>query len=245
MPSERQRPWHEADPSLFQRVVKSLEIEYPTLQIAREDWGACVWGRFPARAGDDVIDWYQIEVLLYDQFPKVTPVVFEVGGRIPRDVNHHVNQTGSLCLFTPEERYKFWPPGSSFRDFLAGPVNQYFLGQYFFEQEGRWIFGDRSHGPAGPLEFYQEEFGLEDRSKLIAFVRMLARSVRPGEPCPCGSARIVNCHYRKVHELQAMIPRAVFEGTLRIIAEEEMAIARALDCLERRDSLSFRVPIPG
>jgi hypothetical protein len=62
-------------------------------------------GKFRFRAnvknGLEIEDCYIIEISIPDTFPHALPKVKEIGGKIPRDGNHHVNSDQTLCLGSP------------------------------------------------------------------------------------------------------------------------------------------------
>lgn len=227
------------------RKVRHLKFEllrhYPTLQTEMFAKEMKVWGRFPVYAGSDLISVYQIEAYLSPDDPNQTPRFFETGGRIPRNLSRHVCNDDTLCLFTSEERHIHWPVGTSFINLLKGPVNEYFLSQFYFEKKGIWIFGDRGHGSNGPLEFYLEQFQIADREQGINFVNALCGIVRPDDKCPCGSLRIGNCHYKKAKELQKIIPKNVFRSTLALIAKENSVVENILNIVRENERLKFKL----
>jgi SEC-C motif len=162
---------------------------------------------------------------LLASYPDALPLVFEVGGRVPRDADHHVNrETGEACLFVPDERWKVAPPGMTFLDLLNGPVRNFLLGQSLFRLTGEWPFGQRSHAAAGIREYYSELLGTDDVNVIVRYVECLSRATLKGHwPCPCGSGkRLRDCHRAQVDELRTKIPSAValrsFESLRRAVS---------------------------
>lgn len=103
------------------------------------------------------------------------PAVYEIGGRIPRKPSRHINPNGDCCI-TVWEHWLLTAADNSFANYLEGPVNEYFLGQYRYEQTGKWPFGERAHGQAGLLEAYVQILGVSPRHRTVAYyLRLLSQ----------------------------------------------------------------------
>ena len=158
-----------------------------------------------------------IEIEFPSDYPDNLPVVREVGGRIPRNADHHINNSsGDICLLVPDECWRVFPYGASFLDFLNVPVFNYFLGESLVELGHPRPFGERSHGIAGVFEYYAEALGTQDRHVIANFVECLSRAPAKGHwLCPCGSGlRIRRCHQDLIRSLEDRIPARVAKGTL-------------------------------
>lgn len=80
--------------------------DYPGMSIKPSYGGELILkGKFRFRAnvknGLEIEDCYIIEISIPDTFPHALPKVKEIGGKIPRDGNHHVNSDQTLCLGSP------------------------------------------------------------------------------------------------------------------------------------------------
>ena len=51
--------------------------------------------------GPEIIDSFELIIIVPTSFPRELPKVTEIANRIPRDGNHHVNPDGTLCLGSP------------------------------------------------------------------------------------------------------------------------------------------------
>ena len=102
---------------------------------------------------------FDIAMVLVPGFSHREPKVFEVGGRIPRCADRHINPDGDCCV-TVWEHWLASADDHSFASFLNGPVHEYFLGQYWCERTGKWPFGERAHGLRGLEEAYADALGL-------------------------------------------------------------------------------------
>ena len=186
----------------------------PELYAVDEGQEFVIRGKYQLRervAGDDPsppIAEYDIEMGLVKDFPKIEPRVFEVGRRIPREVDRHVSSDGTCCV-TVWEVWLTTAPDASFEAFLTGPIYEFFLSQFWYEINGEWPFGEWSHGQTGLEEACSEVLGLPDEEdQLCAYLRVLSKQRPKGHwPCPCGSGRrLRDCHRERVVALHEKIP---------------------------------------
>jgi hypothetical protein len=187
-----------------------LAREFPTLRVEHRESGQFVVGSLLLTELDVEIDRYAIEIEIPGD-PRDLPRVWEVGGKIPRTQERHISPAdGSGCLFVPDERWKYYPIGSSIIEFLRKPVREFFLWQAYFDIAGEPLFPGRSHGPAGVLESYCEELQTSDPAVVIKFLDYLSSKKPKGHwNCYCGSGgRLRDCHFAKFRALRDRIPRS-------------------------------------
>ena len=179
---------------------------------------AHVRGTFPIRSAEGKeIDRYQVRIMLPDDYPDALPIVFEVGERVPRIVDRHINPNGSACVMLPDDRWRCFPHGARFRQFLDGPVHQYLVSQSLVDLGKPWPFGQWSHGVQGRLEYYQWLFGTSDIGVVARTLRILAKvDFKPHATCPCGSGRrIRDCCSARIRDLRRKIPPEVALAAVR------------------------------
>jgi len=205
-------PWHEACPELVDQIRADLS-GYPSLHLFIEPGGrAEVCGTFPVRSLDGVErDRYQVSIELLADYPESLPIVRETGGRIPWSSDFHVETNGAACVLIPDDRWRSFPKGAPFRQFLEGPVHDYFLGQSLVALGEPWPFGQWSHGRDGLLEYYRELFQTADDLTVARFVYLLSQPVVNLRcDCACGSgSKLRDCCSAKVLELRSKIPSSV------------------------------------
>lgn len=165
---------------------------------------------------------FDIEVVLSPRYPNREPKVFEVGGRIPRDSDHHVNTEGDCCI-TVWERWLASTGDHSFAAFLNGPLHQFFLGQYCFEKTGKWPFGEHAHGRQGLEDAYAEALGITNKKNLRSYLRLLSQERPKGHwPCPCGNGkRLRDCHTGDLKALHEKIRPHLAKRMLRRLKSYE------------------------
>jgi len=206
------RPWHKADPGRLEKMRAEVQAAYPNLHFYPQSDRVLVRGTLPIIHEGEELDRYAVEIVLLSDYPDILPLVFEVGGRVRRDADHHINrETGEACLFVPDERWRVCPSSMGFLEFLDGPVRNFFLGQSLFRLTGEWPFGQRPHGADGIREYYSELLGTEDVTVILGYLECLSRSVLKGHwACPCGSGkRLRDCHRTQIEDLRAKMPAAV------------------------------------
>jgi hypothetical protein len=212
------RPWHQTNREAFANLQERVGWDYPNLHFHERDGHLILTGTFPIADGDRVLDRYQVEVAIPDSGPSTdTPLVREIGGRIPSDdADHHMTK-GTACLFVPEDFWYRHPDGMDLLAFLNGPMRAFFIGQSLVERGEPWPWGTRPHGNEGIGDFYGEFLGTTDLARVKACVKLLvANKLRGHKSCPCGSGRKVrDCHLFTLQQLRTRIPRRMFLESLR------------------------------
>jgi hypothetical protein len=201
------KPWYKADPALYARTEFETLAAFPDLRFGVVEGRVNLTGPFRLIHNGEEIDRYEIEVLIPNDFPRSAPEVYETAGRIRRVADEHVYISGRVCLFVPGEKWRYWPEGGTLVDFLRGPVLSYFIGHAHYELTGEWPLGERSHGPEGVFEAYEEMLGTHDRDVIIEFLRVLAHPAPKGHwTCPCTSGRrLRDCHRSLIADLRVKI----------------------------------------
>ena len=168
------------------------------------------------------LGYYSIELELPNDYPNTVPLVYETGGKIKRDAEHHIFTGGNCCLFVEEETYKYYPKGTSIVGFIKKVVTGHFLNQKYFERKGKWIDGDRSHGIKGKLEFYREVLNTNDLYTIFRFIQYLAKDrMVDYQICFCGSKKkLGNCHIKLVREYRKKINPQIAKNTINLWAYE-------------------------
>lgn len=195
--------------ALFSNVQQAVDHHQPELTVSRTDSFIILKGLFAVSGPDGPFDSYQIQARIAASFPVEEPEVFEMGGRIPRIADRHVfPDCGNCCLGVWEE-WLLTASDHRFETFLTGPMHDYFVSQTYFEFNGVWPFGERSHGMLGVLESYADLLGVGPDAKIIAdYLNLLSRREIKGHAfCPCGSGkRLRQCHSDDLRRLSRKIP---------------------------------------
>jgi hypothetical protein len=212
--------WFKINPGLLGEIKKEIQSNYPDLHVHIENEKVFIRGSFPITFENEILDRYQVEIEFPLDYPDSVPIVREIGGRIPRAVDSHIiPATGQCCLFLPDERWKAHPKGSSFLDFLNGPVRNFFLGQTMVRLGQSWPFGEHAHGIKGIIEYYKGLLETEDVFTILNYLDYMSKPVIKGHwSCPCGSGnRLRKCHFERLIDLRLKIPpKTAKESFLKI-----------------------------
>ncbi|MDP3909849.1 MAG: SEC-C domain-containing protein [Gemmatimonadales bacterium] len=228
------RPWYRLKPHRLNQVRDEVLSSHPRLKFDEVDGKILLTGVFELREGGWERDKYCIEIELSQDSEHGMPVVRETGGRIPRDINRHVNaEDGTLCVMLPEAFWYDYPKGLSLLQFLDGPLTEHLAGQSLVELGEPWPAGEWGHGSDGILEFYREALGTDDPKALMGLSALLATSEVKGHwLCPCGSGkRLRVCHGPKIIVLRTRIPR-------ELAGRARAAIQNSIETLKKRIAIS-------
>ncbi len=182
----------------FRVQAKNIHNTFPSLAYMEVEDGA------PAVAGDLVltdaagstIDVYKILIRETPLFPVRFPFVFEVGGRIPINIDWHVFPDGHCCIKSIPEEIFICKGGLSLAKFIEQEVRPYFYNQKHREMHGYFLH-ERSHGPQGNIEFFQDFFGTKDLQAILEDLLLIKNHAEPNrvDNCFCHSGK----KYRKCH----------------------------------------------
>ena len=198
----------------LEEVKAVIAFRQPKLRAAPDGDGIRITGCYLLTENgavanpDGPISEFDIEIILSPRYPNREPRVLEVGGRIPRNPDRHVNHDGDCCI-TVWEHWLVSTGDRSFASFLNGPLHQFFLGQYWFEKTGKWPFGEHPHGEKGLQEAYAEVLGVPNKKKNVLYhLRLLSQDWPKGHwLCPCGSGRkLRHCHRDDLMAFHEKIP---------------------------------------
>lgn len=216
------QPWHVQRPELLERMKSDVEKAFPSLRFVESGEKVQAKGSFPLSEAGIVLDQYQIEIDLPNDYPYSLPIVRETGGRIPRSVDRHVSKDGTLCVGLPDALWMDGTGTDSFLRFLEGPLRTFLLGNSLVEHGDPWPFGEWGHERSGVFQYYSELFATDDSKVVITLLDSAYRANLKGHlPCPCKSGKnFRRCHSPRVREIQEKVPRAVLERSLYLLLKD-------------------------
>lgn len=209
--------WVDKRPELLAEIRAYLAARHPDLHLRIIGGRASIHGSFAITDGGGVVDRFQVIIRFPDDYPVDTPTLEEVGGRIPRAQERHVEPNGIACLTVPEE-WHFLSKDRSFAAFIEGPIKNFLVSQSTYEATGQWPFGERPHGYDGLIDAYGAWFGSNDPAVIRSHLRYLAAETPKGHwDCPCGSGKkIRRCSHRdRLAELRSKFPTDAAQRTLK------------------------------
>lgn len=190
------------------QIRQDLENRHPLLFLNEENGKFVVSGIYDLRHSGQFISKYQLRIELPADYPESIPQIYEVGNRIPRILDNHINNNGTLCLGVTEQiwmelqgKFELLPIlDKHVRTFLLGVTNK-------LEGKG-WPIQTRSHGAAGLCEFYGELIDSSCPVQVLQLIVLLLGKAPKGHwQCPCGSDRnLRNCHGKRILEFYKQKP---------------------------------------
>tara|TARA_R110002072_G_scaffold243698_2_gene402897 strand:- start:12336 stop:13028 length:693 start_codon:yes stop_codon:yes gene_type:complete len=190
----------------LETIRKDLFKTFPTLHAYYNSKALVeIAGSFPVKGESGaVLERFNIKIVLGKSFPKTLPKVWEVSGRIPREIDRHMYSDGKACIIHPDDRWRCFPEGSSLLDYIKGPIYNFFLSQLYWEEYGEWPFGEWKHGRVGNYEFYRDMFGVNSNLAVHRILKELSKAESTiGGRCPCYSGKKVeDCCLDKINDLR-------------------------------------------
>lgn len=169
------------------------------------------------REGREIIDSYQIEILMPAAFPAAIPKVFEKGVKIPRDGKHHVNPDGTLCLGSPLRLLKKISEKPNLVGFSEKCLVPYLYAvSNKLQNGGEFAFSELPHGDQGIIDDYLDMFKLKTRAQVIQTLKLLGmkRRLANKAPCPCNCGqRLGKCPFHlRLKQYRNIAPRSWFRA---------------------------------
>lgn len=213
-------PWHKRNPEVLVQLKLELAQKYPDLCLVLENNLVHLKGGFSIVHEGVELDRFQVDIMVPADFPDHIPVVWELGGRVPRTADWHTYISGSLCVIVPEE-WLINPVAGSVMAFLDGPLRNYFIAHALAEAGSGRPMGERAHGGPGLIEAYGEMVGKKEPGVIQRYLICLAKEqVRGHLDCPCGSGkRLRNCHMQDLLALHEKIPARIAKMALKRLYE--------------------------
>lgn len=201
--------------------LKHFLDDYPGMSIAPGRTSDLnLKGKFDFKAdvanGPEIEDSFRLEILIPGKYPRDLPEVKEVGGKIPRNGDYHVNPGGTLCLGSPIRLLRRIHANPSLNGFAKNCLVPYLYAvSHKLNNSGDFIFGELAHGDKGIVSDYLELFRLKDSSQVAEAIRLLGlkKRIANKKPCPCGCGkRLGVCPlHTRLNEFRKMAPRSWFK----------------------------------
>lgn len=206
------------DPRLIDGIQSDLRSTQPNLHlIIHPDGMAQIRGTFALHSpSGGFLTRFQVLIELPPEYPESLPIVYEVGGRIPKTIDRHIEPDGKACVLLPDDRWRVFPVDAPLRVFLSGSLHEFFLSQSLVERGEPWPFGEWRHGEQGVLDYYQKLLATNDTAVVSQFLYILARdSFKQHWDCPCGSGRRIRaCCRDRILDLRQKISPAITKSSL-------------------------------
>ncbi len=187
------------------------------------DDGLVLAGKYRLNAtihGCEVIDEiFELKVIFPDEYPLSPPKVYEVGGKLPNDMDFHKNSSDeSLCLgsgLRVMSNIRRNPDISAFFESLVAP---FLYSIRYKTKHGKTPYGELKHGENGLIQDYEEIFNLKGKKAILGILLALSKRKRVANKlsCPCNcKRRLGKCDFRfKVIEWRSLAKRSWFKQHL-------------------------------
>jgi SEC-C motif len=144
-----------------------------------------------------VWDTFEIEIHPIDKFPNAFPILFEIGGKIPRNSDWHIYDNGSCCLTVPPNETIVCKNGITVLEFIDEWVLPYLANQVYRNLTGNFANGEYSHGVLGIIEFYEKLLVTKNENEIVKILYFILKENKPKRTniCFCGSRKkFRHCH---------------------------------------------------
>jgi hypothetical protein len=164
----------------------------------------------------DIQDWFALEIIVPNSFPKELPRVTETGWRIPRTGEYHVNPSdNTLCLGSPLSLLLRLSKNPTLEGFAESCLVPYlFAISRKLKIGGSLPFGELAHGQEGILTDYAHLFSLKYPENVRYALELLGAKKRRANklPCPCGCrSRLGRCKFNlRLREFRNLASRSWF-----------------------------------
>ncbi len=204
--------------TIFEEQVSAVIEKYKELSFKIEDGIPCIFGAIIlADEYGDIEDTYQLAIKAVINYPYNFPLLFETGGRIPKNFDWHIfEQNGNCCIASPPEEIIICNSGLTLLSFIDNQVRNYFYSQIFRNQNG-YFLKERSHGSKGWIEFFEETFMTNNIFNIEFGLNQIleGKKISRVSDCFCGSGK----KYRKCHKKSYDILSKLTYDTVRIFIE--------------------------
>lgn len=220
--------WFRKNEQFYSGEAHSVREHFPKLIFyTRGEDILVLRGDIEIKDGVDVLDIYQIEVIFPKSYPRDIPILIEIGGRIPRNADRHINDKNGICCIGPrlEQRQK-WLKDPRICVYITDFVIPFLANQSYYERMGDWKNGQYDHRAKGILTYYAEAFSITDRGLLELILGQLASNQRCGrnDPCICGSGKKAKkCHLDVFDRLRTAGCPALFKEDFENLKKDTKA----------------------
>lgn len=186
--------------------------KYKTLHASLVGTEIHITGKLDIGLGNKNI--FAIKIVIDRHYPKTLPKTYEVEGRIKQVMDRHyfTGDDPSCCLDIPHMLRKRFPEGSPLSVYIDKLVIPYFKNQVHYEITGEYV-SEYPHGYLGIYVYYQEAFGLKNKTILnltLTIINIintvLEKRIKGYTLCPCGGKRKQKkCHIKNLKDLKKYV----------------------------------------
>jgi len=207
---------------LFEHEAINVEQFFDTLKLFRATDHPFIAGELSVVDNEGTL-WhtYKIEIHYTENYPRVFPVVYEIGGAIMRIPDWHINNDGSCCLDNEFSQQIKCYKGLSLVDFIQTELLPWLANQSYRRVTGNYINGEQGHGDIGRIEFFIIELKAPNLLTCVKWmIKLLRKETLPRQSdCFCGSGKKWrHCHKPIFERLQIISTNALEWAIERFIS---------------------------
>ena len=201
--------------------IKQALTQYPSLQLMKDTDSALVEGEIIfSKLKHNFDDSFKVSLKFPHGYPFRFPNVEEIGKRIPRNANRHVNGNGNLCFGAEPEELITCSGGITLHFFIEKILIPHLAREVYVEVYRKYPHGERPHGRrAGNMDFYYELLNSFDTVLVLKILCYIASDRVPHyqDKCFCGSEfKLFECHFESIEKLKKL-PRAYIINEIKEI----------------------------
>lgn len=166
-------------------------------------------------------DKFELSIDIPSSFPRSLPTVWEIGKRIPRNNDHHINRGGSLCLGSPLRLLEIINCNPTLPHFVEQCLIPWLYAMSKKLAGGDFVFGELAHYGEGLLDDYVTLFHLKTPHQARSAIELLTIKKRVANkrdcPCECGQ-RLGRCSLRlRLLKFRKLTSRKWFRKQLGLV----------------------------
>lgn len=167
---------------------------------------------------NNVTDSYRIKIIPTKDYPYEFPLVYEIGNRLPKNIDWHIYRDGHFCIKALPEETLICNKGISLISFIKDQIVPFLFNQKFREENG-YFLNERSHGLNGNLEFFKDLFETSDLQIIKKCLVFISRKSNPKRTslCFCGSGKKYRKCHRNAYQKLSSLPNEFFALYINMI----------------------------
>ncbi len=171
-----------------------------------------------------IIDEYRVRIEVPLGSSSELPKAYEIGGRIPRGADNHINFDGDLCLGSPLAILAVLGNRPTLVAFVEKCLVPFLYAASWREQGlPGFPFDELAHGTAGLVDDYQRIFSIKGRDRVAYTLHLLAlrRRVANKMMCPCGCGlRLAKCRlHASLMPFRRFAPRSFYRRQAKTVLQ--------------------------
>ena len=157
---------------------------------------------------------YYVDIRFPNDYPKSPPDLIEIGNKIIRHQDWHINMDGTCCLAPRANFFLKLKNNITLLGWLECFALPFLANHIYKEKTGEYAAKEYPHGAKGIIESYREIFNLNSDTETILLLKYIIgeRTMSRNDSCFCGSGKkYKKCYLTKISEHCYNIPLEVFK----------------------------------